>query len=154
VSAAILERGWSEAVGAFTQAFGGDALDASLLVMPIVGFLPGSDPRVRSTVEAIAERLTDPHGLVYRYRGPDGMEGEEGSFLLCTFWLAEAQALAGDVDAARETFERAARFVNDVGLLSEQIHPETGELIGNFPEAFSHIGLINAAWTISQAEAR
>jgi alpha,alpha-trehalase len=149
----ILERGWSEAAGAFTQRFGDDALDASVLVMPIVGFLPGDDPRVRGTVEAVAERLTDPHGLVYRYRADDGMEGEEGSFLLCTFWLAEAQALAGDVDAARETFERAARFVNDVGLLSEQVDPETGELIGNFPQAFSHIGLINAAWTISQAEA-
>jgi alpha,alpha-trehalase len=151
---AILEHGWSEAAGAFTQAFGDDELDASALVMSIVGFLPADDPRVRGTIEAIAERLTDPHGLVYRYRADDGMDGEEGSFLLCTFWLAEAQALAGDVAAARQTFERAVRFVSDVGLLSEQVDAGSGELIGNFPQAFSHIGLVNAAWAISQAEAR
>jgi hypothetical protein len=124
----ILERGWSESAGAFTQSFGDEALDASVLVMSIVGFLPADDPRVRGTIRAIAERLTDPAGLVYRYRADDGMEGEEGAFLLCTFWLAEAQALAGDVDAARDTFERAARFVNDVGLLSEQVDARNGEL--------------------------
>jgi alpha,alpha-trehalase len=149
----ILDKGWSEAAGAFTQRFGDDALDASSLVIPIVGFLPGDDPRVRSTIAATVERLTDPHGLVYRYRTDDGMEGEEGSFLLCTFWLAEAQALAGDVATARKTFERAIRFVTDVGLLSEEVDPTTGELIGNFPQAFSHVGLVNAAWAISQAEA-
>jgi alpha,alpha-trehalase len=82
------------------------------------------------------------------------MDGDEGSFLLCTFWLAEAQALAGDVAAARATFERAVRFVNDVGLLSEEIDPRTGELIGNFPQAFSHVGLVNAACAIGRAEAR
>jgi alpha,alpha-trehalase len=152
VRRAILERGWSDDAAAFTQSFGSDELDASSLVIPIVGFLPASDPRVRSTIDATAERLTDEHGLVYRYRAPDGMEGEEGAFLLCTFWLAEAQALAGDVAAARETFERAARFVNDVGLLSEEVDSRTGELIGNFPQAFSHVGLVNAAWAIHRAE--
>jgi alpha,alpha-trehalase len=150
----ILEHGWSEAAGAFTQSFGDDVLDASALVMSIVGFLPADDSRVRGTIRAIGERLTDPHGLVYRYRADDGMDGEEGSFLLCTFWLAEAQALAGDVAAARQTFERAIRFVSDVGLLSEQVDAATGELIGNFPQAFSHIGLVNAAWAISQAGGR
>jgi hypothetical protein len=97
------------------QSFGDESLDASALILPIIGFLPADDLRVRGTVRAIAERLTDPHGLVYRCHADDGMEGEEGSFLLCTFWLAEAQALAGDVDAARQTFERAARFVNTWG---------------------------------------
>lgn len=149
---AILERGWSNGAGAFTQAFDSDELDASALVLPIVGFLPGSDPRVRATVQAIADRLTDARGLVYRYRAQDGLAGEEGTFLLCTFWLAQAQALIGETAQARATFERAIAYVNDVGLLAEEIDPATGEFLGNFPQAFSHLGLINAAWAISQAE--
>jgi GH15 family glucan-1,4-alpha-glucosidase len=151
---AILERGWSDKAQAFTQAFGSDDLDASNLMMPIVGFLPPNDPRLLSTLRATAERLTDEHGLVYRYRAHDGLEGEEGTFLLCTFWLAQAWALAGDVERARETFARAAAFANDVGLLSEEVDPATREMLGNFPQAFSHIGLVNAAWAIHQAEER
>jgi alpha,alpha-trehalase len=152
IRAAILEHGWSERAGAFAQSFGSDALDASNLVMPIVGFLPATDPRMRSTIEAIAERLTDERGLVYRYLAEDGLPGQEGTFLLCTFWLAQAWALAGEVARAREVFERAAGYANDVGLLAEEVDPSTGELLGNFPQAFSHIGLINAAWAITQAE--
>jgi GH15 family glucan-1,4-alpha-glucosidase len=121
-------------------------------MIPIVGFLPGNDSRVVATIAAIAERLTDDRGLVFRYKSHDGLGGEEGTFLLCTFWLAQAQALAGQVRAARETFERAAAFVTDVGLLAEEVDPSSGELLGNFPQAFSHIGLVNAAWAISQAE--
>jgi GH15 family glucan-1,4-alpha-glucosidase len=153
IRAAILEQGWSERAGAFTQAFGSDALDASTLLLSIVGFLPADDPRIRATVHAIADRLTDPRGLVYRYKADDGLDGEEGSFLLCTFWLAHAQALGGDAARARETFERAVAFVNDLGLLSEEVDSATGELLGNFPQAFSHLGLVNAAWAIAQAEA-
>ena len=97
-------------------------------------------------------RLTDERGLVYRYRAHDGLEGEEGTFLLCTFWLAQAQALAGEVGRARATFERAVAYANDVGLLAEEVDPASGELLGNFPQAFSHIGLVNAAWAIAQAE--
>jgi alpha,alpha-trehalase len=149
---AILTYGWSEKAGAFTQAFGSDDLDASSLMMPIMGFLPATDPRMRSTIDAIAERLTDEHGLVYRYRATDGLEGEEGTFLLCTFWLAQAQALAGEVKQARATFEHAIAYANDVGLLAEEVDPASNELLGNFPQAFSHIGLVNAAWAISQAE--
>ena len=149
---AILEYGWSEKAGAFTQAFGSDDLDASTLMMPIVGFLPATDPRMRSTIDAIAERLTDKHGLVYRYRASDGLAGEEGTFLLCTFWLAQAQALAGEVEQAKATFEQAIAYANDIGLLSEEVDPASNELLGNFPQAFSHIGLVNAAWAISQAE--
>ena len=150
---AILEQGWNQRVGAFTQAFGSDALAASALLLPIAGFLPADDARVRATVDAVAERLTDARGLVYRYKADDGLGGEEGSFLLCTFWLAHAQALGGDVARARETFARAAAFVNDLGLLSEEVDAATGELLGNFPQAFSHVGLVNAAWAISQAKA-
>ena len=90
---------------------------------------------------------------MYRYRAHDGLDGEEGTFLLCTFWLAQALAMAGRTDRARAVFERAAAFVNDVGLLAEEVDPVTGELLGNFPQAFSHIGLVNAAWAISEAEA-
>ena len=149
---AILESGWSEKAGAFAQTFGSDDLDASTLMMPIVGFLPATDPKMRSTIDAIAERLTDEHGLVYRYRASDGLAGEEGTFLLCTFWLAQAQAMAGEVEQARATFEHAIAYANDVGLLAEEVDPASNELLGNFPQAFSHIGLVNAAWAISQAE--
>jgi GH15 family glucan-1,4-alpha-glucosidase len=150
IAAAILARGWNDEAGAFTQSFGSDDLDASNLMMPIVGFLPADDPRMLATINATAERLTDDRGLVYRYLAHDGLEGEEGTFLLCTFWLAEALALAGEIDRARETFERAIAYANDVGLLAEEVDAETGELLGNFPQAFSHIGLVNAAWAIHQ----
>ena len=154
IRTAILERGWNERAGAFTQAFGSDALDASSLALAISGFLPGDDPRMKATIDAIAQRLTDKHGLVYRYLAHDGLAGEEGTFLLCTFWLAHAQALAGQVDAATATFERAVSAINDVGLLAEEVDPRSGEMIGNFPQAFSHIGLVNAAWTIAEARKR
>ena len=148
----ILAEGWSEEIGAFTQSFGSTALDASALVIPIVGFLPPTDPRVLQTIEKIETTLTDEAGLVLRYEGNDGLDGEEGSFILCTFWLAEAHALAGNVDHAKDVFERAASRVNDLGLLSEEIDISSGAMVGNFPQAFSHIGLINAAWAISRAE--
>jgi GH15 family glucan-1,4-alpha-glucosidase len=154
IQQAVLERGWSETAQAFTQSFGSDQLDASNLMMPIVGFLPATDPQVLATIDAIADRLTDERGLVYRYRtegGVDGLAGEEGTFLLCTFWLAEALARAGQADRARTVFEAAVRYRNDLGLLAEEVDPATGELLGNFPQAFSHIGLVNAAWAITQA---
>jgi GH15 family glucan-1,4-alpha-glucosidase len=152
ISEAIMTRGWSDDVGAFTQSFGGDALDASCLMMAIVGFLPADHPRMRATIDAVAAGLTDERGLVYRYRAADGLEGDEGTFLLCSFWLAQTLALAGDVDRARATFEAAVMYVNDIGLLSEEVDSRTGELLGNFPQALSHIGLVNAAWAIAEAE--
>jgi GH15 family glucan-1,4-alpha-glucosidase len=154
IRTAILTRGWDERAGAFTQAFGSEDLDASSLMLSITGFLPGDDPRMKATIDAIARRLTDERGLVYRYLSHDGLAGAEGTFLLCTFWLAQAQALAGDAEAASATFERAVAAINDVGLLAEEVDPRNGEMIGNFPQAFSHIGLINAAWAISQAQQR
>jgi alpha,alpha-trehalase len=149
---AILTRGWSDRVNAFTQSFGSDELDASSLMLPLVGLLPADDPRVLATINATEERLTDDRGLVYRYRTHDGLEGEEGTFLLCTFWLAQALARAGQPARARTVFDRAAAFVNDVGLLAEEVDPDSGEFLGNFPQAFSHIGLVNAAWAISEIE--
>jgi len=154
IRAAILDHGWSEQAGAFTQAFGSDSLDASNLMLAITGFLPADDPRMKATIDATAARLTDKRGLVYRYLGRDGLAGEEGAFLLCTFWLAQAHALAGDVDRAVATFEHAVAAINDVGLLSEEVDVTSGEMIGNFPQAFSHIGLINAAQAIHQAQQR
>jgi alpha,alpha-trehalase len=154
IRTAILTRGWSEKAGAFTQAFGSEDLDASNLMLAITGFLPGDDPRMKATIDATAARLTDEHGLVYRYLAHDGLAGEEGTFLLCTFWLAQAQALAGELDQATATFERAGAAISDVGLLAEEIDTASGDMIGNFPQAFSHIGLINAAWAISQARER
>jgi GH15 family glucan-1,4-alpha-glucosidase len=125
-------------------------------MLALAGFLPADDPRMLATIEATERELTDERGLVFRYRNEgevDGLAGSEGTFLLCTFWLAEALALAGKVDRARAVFERTIAFANDVGLLSEEVDEESGELLGNFPQAFSHIGLVNAAWAISQVEA-
>jgi GH15 family glucan-1,4-alpha-glucosidase len=153
----VVRDGWDDEAAAFTQYFGSSALDASSLMMPIVGFLPANDPRMLATIDAIEQRLTDERGLVYRYRvegGVDGLSGDEGSFLLCTFWLAQALAMSDQVDRARVVFERAAGYVNDVGLLAEEVDVATGELLGNFPQAFSHIGLVNAAWAITEAERR
>lgn len=149
---AILCDGWNPGIGAFTQAFGSDHLDASTLMIPIVGFLPPEDPRVIATVEAVAAGLTDGRGFVYRYRSDDGLEGTEGSFTICTFWLAQCFALIGQLDRARSLFESVADCANDLGLMAEQVDPDDGTLLGNFPQAFTHIGLINAAWAIDQAE--
>ncbi|MCW2877465.1 MAG: glycoside hydrolase family 15 [Sphaerisporangium sp.] len=149
IRTAILTRGWNQRVGAFTQTFATPDLDASALMMPLIGFLPGDDPRVRATVEAVATRLTDARGLVHRYRAADGLPGQEGTFLLCTFWLAHALALTGQGAQAKRVFQTAASYANDVGLLAEEVDSATGEPIGNFPQAFSHIGLINAARAIS-----
>ena len=153
----VMREAWSKEAGAFPQYVGSTALDAANLMMAIVGFLPATDPRMLATIDAIEERLIDDRGLVHRYRtedGVDGLAGEEGSFLLCTFWLAQALALAGRVDRARAVFERAAAFANDLGLLAEEVNANTGQLLGNFPQALSHIGLVNAAWAISESERR
>jgi GH15 family glucan-1,4-alpha-glucosidase len=154
---AVLERGWSHARQAYAQSFESDELDAAALLMPLVGFLPATDPRMRSTIEAIAADLTQD-GLVLRYRNQaglnaDGLSGEEGTFVICSFWLVSCLARAGEVERARALFHRLTGYANDLGLLAEEIDTTTGELLGNFPQAFSHVGLINAAWEIDQASA-
>ena len=107
---AILTRGWSDRANSFTQSFGSDDLDASSLMVPLVGFLPADDPRVLATIDATEERLTDERGLVYRYRAPDSLEGDEGTFLLCTFWLAQALARAGQTAQARDRLRTSRRL--------------------------------------------
>jgi GH15 family glucan-1,4-alpha-glucosidase len=152
IRVAIETRGWSEQAQAFAQSFDSDDLDASNLMLCIVGFLPRDDPRLRATVEAIVERLTDERGFVFRYRAQDGLAGEEGTFAICTFWLLQCLARLGETVQARQLFERLKQYANDVGLMSEEIDSTSGELLGNFPQAFTHIGLVNAAWAIAQAE--
>ncbi|HLI26880.1 MAG TPA: glycoside hydrolase family 15 protein [Chloroflexota bacterium] len=150
IRAAILEQGWNPRRGAFTQAFGSDALDASALALPRVGFLPASDPRVRATVAAIQRELA-ADGLVRRYRAPDGLPGSEGAFLLCSFWLVDALAYEGRVDEARALFERLTRYGNDLGLFSEEVDARDGSLLGNFPQGFTHLALIGSAVNLAAA---
>ena len=155
---AILERGWSEKRQAFAQAFDSDELDAAVLLMPIYGFLPATDPRMRSTIEAVARDLTED-GLVLRYRNQegenaDGLIGEEGTFVVCSFWLVSALAKAGEVERAERLYAQLAGYANDLGLLAEEIDTATGEQLGNFPQAYSHIGLITAGHDIDVAKAR
>ena len=157
IRAAVLERGWSERRGAYAQAFDSDELDAAALLMPLVGFLPATDERMRATIEAIAADLTED-GLVLRYRNQDGLNadglrGEEGTFVICSFWLVCCLARAGEVSRAQELFDLLAGSANDLGLLAEEIDTKRGELLGNHPQAFSHIGLITSAWELDQATA-
>jgi alpha,alpha-trehalase len=158
IRAAILDRGWSETRQAFAQSFDSDELDAAVLLMPIYGFLPATDPRMRSTIEAVARDLTED-GLVLRYRNQegenaDGLLGEEGTFVVCSFWLVSALAQAGEVERAEELYAQLAGYANDLGLLAEEIDTATGEQLGNFPQAYSHIGLITAGYEIDRAKGR
>lgn len=153
----VLERGFDEEIGekgSFTRTLEGSELDATGLLLPIVGFLPFSDPRIQGTIDATIEGLTSDDGLVYRYDGEDGLEGEEGAFVLCSFWLVDALTLSGRIEEARELFETLLEYVSPLGLLAEEVDPETGHHLGNFPQAFSHIGLINAALYLGRALGR
>ena len=152
---AILAHGFDDGVGAFTQSFGSSVVDASALMVPIVGFLPGNDPRVRSTIRAVMTRLRDEGGFVRRYEdGSDGLEGREGAFVMCTFWLAHSLALAGELDEATEVFTAAKGAANDLGLMAEEIDATSGALLGNVPQAFSHVGLATAAHAIAHASSQ
>jgi glucoamylase len=150
IHAEICDKGWSAELGAFTQYYGGDELDASLLVMPTVGFLPGTDPRFLSTVDAINRTLRNGV-FVDRYQTKehiDGLPPGEGSFLACSFWLVSALAQSGRVDEAHELFEGLLNLRNDVGLLAEEYDATAGRMTGNFPQAFSHLALVEAATTL------
>jgi GH15 family glucan-1,4-alpha-glucosidase len=148
----VLTRGYDAEAGSFVQHFGSKDLDASVLLLPLVRFIPATDPRMRSTIAAIEKNLATPEGLVYRYRGvDDGFGGEEGAFLMCSFWLVNNLILLGESERARVLFDKLRGYSNDLGLYSEQIDPKTHELLGNFPQAFTHLGLINAACQINRA---
>ena len=153
IHAEVLERGWNEARGAFTQSYDSDELDASVLMMAMVGFIPATDPRFVSTVDSIQRDLT-VDGLVLRYRpeasGVDGLQGTEGAFLACSFWLVEVLAMQGKHDEARAFFERLLGLRNDVGLLAEEYDPVEGRQLGNFPQAFTHLALVQAALALGE----
>jgi GH15 family glucan-1,4-alpha-glucosidase len=151
--AAILEQGYDARVGAFVQSFGSTALDAANLLIPVVEFLPFDDPRVQGTIDRTLRDLT-VDGLVYRYHRDDGVQGGEGTFGLCTFWMVHALALSGRVAEARQIFAGMSGRCNHLGLYSEELDPRTGALLGNFPQAFTHIGFINAALYLARAEGR
>jgi len=147
----ILDKGFNAEKGAFVQSYGSNLLDASLLTMPLVGFISPRDPRSISTIRAIQKELTSTQGFVYRYKGyDDGIEGSEGAFIICTFWLVDNLILLGEVEKARGLYEKLMNCSNDLGLLSEQLDPETGNLLGNFPQTFSHAGIINTSYLLNQ----
>jgi len=147
VRGAILSQAWSERAGAYTGAFGSDDLDASVLLLPLVGFLPAGDERMWSTITAIDRELSSG-GLVRRW------PSDSSGFLICTYWLVECLAMGGQVERATEVFHRASAYANDLGLLSEEADPATGKQLGNVPQAFSHVGLVNAAWRIAHPSGR
>ena len=148
----VCRHGWNAGMNSFVRSYGGKELDASLLLLPRIGFLPPDDPRIIGTIAAIEGALVTEGGLVRRYRtetAGDGVAGPEGVFLACSFWLADAYALTGRVQEARDLFERLLSLRNDVGLLSEEYDPAAGRMLGNFPQAFSHIALVGTAYTLA-----
>ena len=151
----VLQKGFDAERGTFVQAYGSKNLDAAALALPLFRFIRADDPRMRSTIESIERDLTSPEGFVYRYRNfDDGLSGDEGAFTICTYWLADNLIALGDIDRARELFQRLKGYANDLGLLSEQIDGQTGEMLGNFPQAFSHMAQINTAVVLQRAERR
>ncbi len=149
----VLTRGWSEARKAFRQHYGTDDVDASALLIPLLGFLPAADRRVVSTVSAVRSELEED-GLLYRYRGGDGVPGGEGTFLLCSAWLAQYLVARGDTHGARAVLRRLEGAANHLGLFSEEYDTAWKEALGNFPQAFTHIGYVNAVFALRQAEER
>lgn len=154
IRADILMHGYNTTLGAFTQSYDDTALDASNLLLPLVGFIAPDDPRMRSTVDRIMERLTDERGFVYRYHSDDGLAGSEGTFTICTFWLVDNLAMQGRVDEARSLFERLLGYAGRLGLFSEEIDSHNNMALGNYPQAFTHIALINSAYNLKKAEMR
>ncbi len=150
----VLTLGWSERRQAFVQHYYTERMDAANLTIPLLRFLPHDDPRVRSTIERTVEELGHPSGLLYRYLTEDGVPGTEGAFWLNSFHLSQALALGGEHERAEEIFEKLLDYRSPLGLMSEEIDPDSGELLGNFPQAFSHIGLINAAHVLSRTRPR
>ena len=155
VHAEVLSQGFDEGRNTFTQHYATTEVDASLLVLPLVGFIDGRDPRMLGTIAAIEQDLMRD-GLLLRYRtqtGVDGLTGDEHPFLACSFWLVSAYAAAGRVDEAHALFDRVCGLANDVGLLSEEYDPAydggAGRMAGNFPQAFSHLALVQAAYRLA-----
>jgi GH15 family glucan-1,4-alpha-glucosidase len=150
----VCAKGFDQELGTFVQSFGSKQLDASLLLLPSVGFLPVSDSRVEATIAAIERRLLRD-GFVMRYdtaQTDDGLSPGEGAFLACSFWLVDAYTLQGRMADAERLFSRLVGLCNDVGLLSEEYDPRVQRLVGNFPQAFSHMALVNSAYNVTRME--
>jgi GH15 family glucan-1,4-alpha-glucosidase len=150
----VCRKAFDPDLGGFVQAYGSKALDASLLLLPLVGFLPPTDPRIMGTLKAIERRLV-VDGFVVRYdtgEVVDGLPPGEGAFLACSFWLADNFILQGRITEARELFERLVALCNDVGLLAEEYDPRLGRQLGNFPQAFSHVALVNTAFNLTRSQ--
>ena len=142
---AIMTKGWSNKMNAFKQSFEDEYLDAANLMLPIIGFIDGKDPRMLSTLDATMNNLV-VNGLCYRYNNaPEGLTGKESTFVLCTFWLVNALIMADRLEEARGIYDGLLAKASPLGLFAEELDPETGELIGNFPQAFSHLGVIHTA---------
>ena len=153
IHADICERGFDRELGSFVQAYGSKWVDASLLLLPLVGFLPATDPRIRGTLQAIEQRLLVNNEFVLRYETEDAVDGlppGEGAFLVCSFWLVDNYILQGRYEEAQRLFNRLLTHCNDVGLLAEEFDPINGRMLGNFPQAYSHVGLINCALNLSR----
>jgi GH15 family glucan-1,4-alpha-glucosidase len=153
IHAEVCERGFDRELNSFVQAYGSKRLDASLLLIPLVGFLPADDPRIKGTLRAIENRLLFDDEFVLRYEtdnSTDGLPPGEGAFLACSFWLVDNYILQGRYEDARRLFERLLARCNDVGLLAEEFDPTSGRMLGNFPQAYSHVGLINCALNLSR----
>ncbi|MFC7009604.1 glycoside hydrolase family 15 protein [Halalkalicoccus salilacus] len=150
----VLERGYSDSLNSFVRSFEDqNKLDSATLRIPIVDFLPADDPRMQGTIDAILDRLTTDDGLVDRYEGDDGLPGDEGAFVVSSFWLVNALALAGRTEEATTLFRSMCEYVSPLGLLAEEIDPDTGTQLGNFPQAFSQIGLINSVLSLEDSDA-
>lgn len=149
----ILANGFNKEMNSFVQAYGSEIIDASNLRIPLLEFLPFDDPRIQGTINMIKEQLSE-NGFIYRYLMDDGLPGKEGSFNLCTFWLVDCLAMSGRIDEAMELFEKMLMHANHLGLYSEQLDPSSGRFLGNFPQAFTHIGFINSAIYLAYALGR
>ncbi len=149
----LLKYGYNDKIDSFVQRFHGDELDAANLLMPMMGFLPADDRRVQNTIDRTLEELT-VDDLVFRYKADDGLPGDEGAFVLCTCWLVDALALSHRMDEATRIFDNLIARTNHLGLLSEEIDPASGEFLGNFPQAYSHLGIINSSLYLAQRQGR
>jgi len=154
IHADVCAHGFDRELNSFVRAYGTQELDASLLLLPAIGFLPAEDPRIQGTLAAIERRLLRD-GFVYRYdqaASDDGLRGKEGVFIACSFWLADAYLMCGRREEAVQLFEKLVSLCNDVGLLSEEYEPESRRLVGNFPQAFSHLALVNTASNLAHSQ--
>ncbi len=153
IKQSILKNGYNKKLDSFVRSYGAKSLDAANLLIPIVGFLPFDDPKVKGTINAVLKYLTK-NNLVFRYNSKDGLPGKDGAFIPCTFWLIDCLTLSGQVEKAEKMLVSLLKYISPLGLFSEEIDPAQKNLLGNFPQALSHVGLINSALYIGLAKGK